>query len=212
VFAPGDVVISLNYDCLLEGLLDCFNKWSPNGGYGIQPIYLGEKGWPPSSIKVLKVHGSISFKSSPRGDSPERLSVNFDINGHFFPRSGKHSNLRYGSDEATTYVIAPSYVKVPTVEMFRLILLAIHESAKAKNLIIVGCSLRPEDGYLRLICTNFLESDSKGGHRLIIVDPAAVRVGDGLKEFWGVDIANELILVECSIESAVVKLLDEMVV
>ena len=31
VFSPGDVVISLNYDCVFEGALDCRGKWSPKG-------------------------------------------------------------------------------------------------------------------------------------------------------------------------------------
>ena len=32
--ADGDVAISLNYDCVFEGSLDCIGKWSPKGGYG----------------------------------------------------------------------------------------------------------------------------------------------------------------------------------
>ena len=31
----GDVAVSLNYDCVFEGALDCRRKWSPNGGYGL---------------------------------------------------------------------------------------------------------------------------------------------------------------------------------
>jgi hypothetical protein len=30
----GDVAISLNYDCVFEGALDCVGRWSPKGGYG----------------------------------------------------------------------------------------------------------------------------------------------------------------------------------
>jgi hypothetical protein len=33
-FAKGDVAVSLNYDCLLEGALDICRLWSPNEGYG----------------------------------------------------------------------------------------------------------------------------------------------------------------------------------
>jgi hypothetical protein len=38
VFTSGDVVISLNYDCVLEGALDCRGKWSPKGDTDIRLI------------------------------------------------------------------------------------------------------------------------------------------------------------------------------
>lgn len=34
VVAYNDVIISLNYDCLLEGALDYYKVWSPSRGYG----------------------------------------------------------------------------------------------------------------------------------------------------------------------------------
>ena len=33
ILQPNDVIISLNYDCLLEGILDYYEVWSPNNGY-----------------------------------------------------------------------------------------------------------------------------------------------------------------------------------
>jgi hypothetical protein len=35
IFADNDVIISLNYDCLLEGVLDYHEVWSPKGGYAV---------------------------------------------------------------------------------------------------------------------------------------------------------------------------------
>ena len=54
------------------------------------------------------------------------------------------------------YVIAPSYVKVPRVEIAYLMLEALSESAKANRLIIIGSALRKEDSFLTLIITTFL--------------------------------------------------------
>ena len=34
VFKEADVVTSLNYDCVFEGVMDLGGKWTPNGGYG----------------------------------------------------------------------------------------------------------------------------------------------------------------------------------
>src|SRR5207249_2139074 len=63
----GDVTISLNYDCLLEGALDCREKWSPLGGYGLprdSPLFTPNE-YPRSPVTVLKIHGSASFIIAP---------------------------------------------------------------------------------------------------------------------------------------------------
>lgn len=65
VFNSGDVVISLNYDCVLEGALDCRGKWSPKGGYGSpfdHPLVRDE--FSTSPVTVLKIHGSASFEAN----------------------------------------------------------------------------------------------------------------------------------------------------
>jgi hypothetical protein len=63
VFKEGDVVISLNYDCVFEGVMDWGGKWTPNGGYGTvlnDPLIVNDS-MDPSPVKVLKIHGSASF-------------------------------------------------------------------------------------------------------------------------------------------------------
>ncbi len=75
-FTPGDVAISLNYDCVLEGVLDLREKWSPNGGYG-SPIDLpsGSCSFRKSPVKVLKIHGSSSFQIAAYCDKPNARHV-----------------------------------------------------------------------------------------------------------------------------------------
>jgi hypothetical protein len=55
-FAQGDVAISLNYDCLLEGALDCTGKWSPNGGYGSMSHPLVEDDNCDASSRIFSIN------------------------------------------------------------------------------------------------------------------------------------------------------------
>lgn len=84
VFTRGDVVISLNYDCVLEGALDCRGKWSPKGGYGsaFDDRIRGDD-FSKSPVSVLKIHGSASFVIAPYGRKPEASAVNFVFDERF---------------------------------------------------------------------------------------------------------------------------------
>lgn len=212
VFASGDVVISLNYDCVLEGALDCRGKWSPKGGYGYpfdQPLLRDDK-FLKSPVTVLKIHGSASFAIAPYGDKPEASAVNFVFDERFFPRSAKNTHFGYGARTGGTYLIAPSYVKVPTVEMAYLMLDALSASATATNLVIIGSALRPEDGFLTLILTNFLRQPSWRKRRVFIVDPAANAISSRLKKFWGVDVSSQIVPIEGYLEASVPFLVESL--
>lgn len=84
----GDVVVTTNYDCLVERCLFAQHKWSPHDGYGFdvrlttvqpgdaplsRPTSLPGRLQVPSAVTVLKLHGSIGwttrspqFKLGPR--------------------------------------------------------------------------------------------------------------------------------------------------
>ena len=87
-------------------------------------------------------------------------TVSFEVNGNFFPRSEKYTHFGYGGGTGKRYVIAPSYVKIPTIEVAYLMLDALEASTKADRLIIIGSALRPEDGFLTMLATNFLRQPS----------------------------------------------------
>lgn len=68
----GDTVISFNYDCLMDAALRrrSGKSWNAKEGYGV-PISSGAEAWhdhsgrgriAASSIKLLKVHGSLNWK------------------------------------------------------------------------------------------------------------------------------------------------------
>lgn len=207
-FSPGDVAVSLNYDCVLEGALDCRGKWSPRGGYGSLNNPLVSDDSPSSPVTVLKIHGSANFVIAPYADKPTANAVNFVFDECFFPRSAKNSHLRYGAGTGRSYVIAPSYVKIPTVEITYLMLDALSASTKAKNLIIIGSALRPEDGFLTVLVTNFLRQPSWCDRKIIVVDPAAKAISNRLKDYWGVDVFSQILPIEDRLEASVVRLLE----
>jgi hypothetical protein len=189
-FAQDDVAISLNYDCLLEGALDCAGKWSSNGGYGsMSHPLVQDDNCDPSPVTVLKIHGSASFRSAPVGNAPGAKWIGSVVNKSFFPRSAQ--NMDFGLVKAgDPYVIAPSYVKVPKVEIAYLMLEALSESAKANSLIIIGSALRKEDSFLTLIVTNFLHQPSWERRKIIIVDPCADVIREKLKGYWGANVSS----------------------
>src|SRR5919198_4268019 len=86
-----------------------------------QPL-ISDKDDVTSPVAVLKIHGSTSFRIAPYLDKPGSRAVNFAVNEDFFPRSGKNRHFEYGLSEKESYLIAPSYVKMPTVEIAYLML------------------------------------------------------------------------------------------
>jgi hypothetical protein len=183
VVSEGDVFVSLNYDCILEAVLDCARKWSPNGGYGVLHNPLVDDR-PLSRTKVLKIHGSTSFVSAPAFDAPEIRMINFRINENLFPVSGAAAHLGYGAGLRRPFVLAPSYIKIPTVEIHMLMLEALRAASDLNMLVIVGCGMRREDSFLMLLMATFLHR--KVGARIVLVDPRAHEIANNLSNYWTV--------------------------
>lgn len=207
--SAGDTAISLNYDCVFEGALDCCNKWSPNGGYGFlsNPL-ISDKEEIRSPVVVLKIHGSASFRIAPYLDKPGSSAVNFAVNERFFPRSGKNRHFEYGMGIGDSYLIAPSYVKVPTVEITYLMLDALKAVANAETLIIIGCGLRPEDTFLTLLVTDFLRQPHWPERRIIVLDPQAEVIISRIKAYWGVDVSCCMVPIQGCLQNSVGALIE----
>jgi len=172
VFHPGDFVVCLNYDCLIEGLLDRQNLWSPIGGYGSIRNRVAEMDlYEESPIKVLKIHGSSSFIRKPVGGSNIEFSIGFVINDFLFPSSGKDKQFGFFRDQAYQAIIAPSFVKKPTAPLLSAMCDSMDAAASASNFIIIGCGLRPEDGFLMLLLRRFVQQALNREIRIVIVDP-----------------------------------------
>jgi hypothetical protein len=190
IISDHDVIISLNYDCFLEGFLDSREAWSPKGGYHtIDADSLWNDSLPNNSrdIRILKIHGSESFRQAPILNKPELFSVHVEINAALFPRSGANKHLGAFRD-AGPYVIAPSFRKQFNVYLYYLLLDAIEFAVVAKNLIIIGCGLRPEDSHLWLVLTSFMRHPEWKKKRTFIANrKSSSETAARLKDFWRAD-------------------------
>lgn len=208
-FAQGDVIVALNYDCLLEGALDCRGKWSPKGGYGssLNHPLVDDAIFDASPVTVLKIHGSANFGIAPYADKQVASSVGFFFDEYWFPRSAKNTHFGYGAGTGRIYLIAPSYVKLPTVEIAYLMMDALAAAAIADRLIVVGCALRPEDAFLSLIVTQFLRQPNWSSKRIIVIDPHASGICERIRNYWGVNVSKQILGIEYNLENAVPALL-----
>lgn len=202
-FADGDVVISLNYDCVMEGILDLREKWTPNGGYGSDIVQLFINDLSKSPVTVLKIHGSASFVIAPDSGQSGASNVNCIIKKCFFPRSAKNRDMGYGAGTGRPYVIAPSYVKIPTREMNYLMLDALKASEQAKNIVIIGCSLRKEDTFLTVILTNFFRQPDWNMRRVFIVDLNAKEICSRLEKFFAASNPEHIVPIEMCLGKSV---------
>lgn len=190
ILSDNDVIISLNYDCFLEGFLDFHNLWSPKDGYDVIEGKIWGDSLPDNNhnIRILKLHGSESFRRSEFHNKPGSFTVGLKIDSTMFPRSGLNKNFGYKSD-AGPYVICPSFTKQLSVELHSLFLNAIRFANVAQNLIIIGCGLRPEDGHLWSILTSFMKNQSWKTKRTFILNwHQSANTAARLKDFWGVSI------------------------
>ncbi len=178
LFQPNDAIISLNYDCLLEGVLDYYEVWSPNGGYVNVENPLLDSPTNANNILIYKIHGSENFwEASPfgkNGPKKEQRCIGLVVNESIFPRSGQSRIFGYGGGqpEVRQYIIAPSFVKFPLMEMANMVNKLIPVARNAKSLVIGGCGLRREDMSLWLILASFLNRRLQSTKKLIIIDPS----------------------------------------
>ena len=206
--SDGDVAVSLNYDSVFEGALDCIGKWSPKGGYGyFQNPLIDDRDYSKSPVIVLKLHGSTTFGIAEYADKPQCKSVSFGFDECHFPKSAKNTHFGYGLGKGETYLIAPSYIKVPTVEITYLMIDALKAAEESQNLIIVGCGLRPEDSFLTLLLTHFLRQPQWQDRKIVIIDINANDIAIRIKNYWGVNIEKCIFPIEERIENSLESLL-----
>lgn len=202
IFSDGDVAISLNYDCVLEGSLDVCDKWSCNGGYGSIRHQL-TSGDHESPVKVLKIHGSSSFIRAPSIGGSVQYSISFEINDWFFPRSGNNRHFGYGAGRGNRYVIAPSYLKLPPIDIAYLMLDAMKATTDAENLVVIGSRLRKEDTFLWFLIANFLRQPNWLDRKIVIVDLNANEIATRISEYWSVDVSGQLVPIEGELKDSI---------
>ncbi|PKM99777.1 MAG: hypothetical protein CVU78_04530 [Elusimicrobia bacterium HGW-Elusimicrobia-2] len=193
ILAQNNVIVDLNYTTFTAALLDYYEVWSPNGGYsefiGNTAIKCRDKIHKNEDIKNIllhKIHGCENFRLCNYLKSSETY-IGVEINSKFCPKTSQ----RYGAyDEglhAKPYVIAPSYIKIPHEQIERLIIDTIEKMDIAKNLIIIGCGLRPEDSVLWLMLSSFFKKvyTRSMEKKITIVDPEANFIGERIEKHFG---------------------------
>lgn len=179
LFRENDVIITTNYDCLLEGLVDYYGVWTPNKGYPRLDCPSPSCPKNPKNILIYKIHGSEHFIESPKASSTgvtENTTIGFPFNESIYPISGKSAYSDFGiPDLIGPYIIAPSFIKSPHHYIERIMIDALPVASEAKNLIIIGSGLRVEDSFLWLLLSAFLEPcvPDKRRKNLVIVAPDA---------------------------------------
>lgn len=204
ILKQNDSIICLNYDCLLEGALDYYGVWSPNEGYArINNMLSDSIPVNPKNIRIFKIHGSENFvESSVIGKNPTQTAIGFNINSSIYPKSGADKHFGGGAKEPKPYIIAPSFVKIPHVDIAAMMLDLLKVAEVARNLVIIGCGMRPEDNFLWLVLTCFLNKFLELRKRLVIISPSAGEIWKRISNYWVGDICQfaEVSLIPCGIE------------
>ncbi len=207
VLKQNDSIISLNYDCILEGVLDKLEVWTPNDGYAriLNPLTNSIPS-NPNNITIYKIHGSENFvESSVIGKNPNQTGIGFIINGSIYPRSGANSFLGGGAKDPRPYIIAPSFVKIPHVDIAAMMLDLLDVVRKGRRLAIIGCGMRPEDSFLWLLMTRFLNITQDNRKKLIILGPSSTEIWKRISNYWVGDICNfaDVLVIPCGLESGI---------
>jgi len=210
VLKPNDAIITLNYDCFLEGALDNYEVWTPNGGYaGIVNPNANSIPVNPKNIMIYKIHGSEHFvESSVMGDNRTQTAIGFKIDGSIFPKSGPNRQLGGGAVDPRPYIIAPSFVKIPHVEIADIMLEALDQVETAKNLTIIGCGMRREDNFLWLLLTRFLNKSFAQRKQLVILGPSSTATWERISNYWVGNVQRfaDVVVIPCGIECSIERL------
>ncbi len=180
---PGDVLITTNYDLVLEHFLWQTHRWNPNDGYAMgfsvvdmSPLEEPEMRSPqlarPSSNLLIKLHGSAGWylntdtdRAFVGMDALPRTCMGCDQGG--LPHEFKYEDL---------VMLYPGYLKFPGARRTDDSLRKLWNVARialqsASALYVIGYSLPPPDKGMRSLLS---ESVSKTAlKQIVVVDPSA---------------------------------------
>jgi len=142
-------ILNLNYDCVLDQGLYFSKRWSPFGGYCYPTFpHTDNENDSKDHILLLKMHGSCNFRDSEAGQE----YFNIEITDSIFPNIHADINSRLSDKQ---HILVMSYIKQFHNGIMSLWREAISFLRASEKLIIVGCSLREEDTFLRFALYHF---------------------------------------------------------
>ncbi|MBM7855887.1 hypothetical protein JOC37_002309 [Desulfohalotomaculum tongense] len=149
---PGDVVISFNYELLMDNALMATKSWYPGDGYGVKCNLLSSEVFTAdnsSAVHLLKLHGSLNWLYCTRC---RQLFTAVETAGENIRFICNHSSrvlcTHMGCRHPLIPIIIPptmmkNYDSMPfTQKLWRLARTAL---ANAHHIIIIGYSLPPTD-------------------------------------------------------------------
>jgi len=146
---PDARILTLNYDCVLDQGLYFSARWSPFGGYSYPTFpHTDNENASKDRILLLKMHGSCNFRESEEDQEYFRIEITDNI----FPNI--HANINSNSTDKP-HILVMSYIKQFHNGIMSLWRESISALKNAEKLIIVGCSLREEDMFLRFALYHF---------------------------------------------------------
>jgi hypothetical protein len=99
-----------------------------------------------------------------------------------------------------------------SVELESLLLDATRLARTARNLIIIGCGLRPEDSHLWLVLTAFMNNRQWKEKRTFIISPHASATANRIENFWRRKIFHQhrLLAINLGLEAGISQLGDAL--
>jgi hypothetical protein len=180
VLRDGDVLITCNYDLLLEQLLWDAGRWSPRDGYGLDfrivqllPGYEKAQLASPSLNRLLKLHGSAGWFENTRTG---RAFAGAELVS-FFVFGRDNGGLPNEFEFEDAQLLEPGYIKHPSLRphLEPLWTSAGQALREADQVFVVGYSLPPPDRSMAAFLTTALAQ--RDDVRLTIVDPSAATAG-----------------------------------
>ncbi len=174
---PRDVVVSFNYDCVLDYALRDYGrgKWNARSGYCFDGGYWGhnfkgETKWQPEkvasqndTVKLLKLHGSLHFKIEMPSDRQQKQNLKAKPTVELKVRPYTQQNgVRVFS------IIPPEWNKKfdegPIGDLW---IKAAQEVRRAKSVVVIGYSMPPND----LHSSTLFRTNIKHLNSLVVVNP-----------------------------------------
>ncbi|MCI0698359.1 SIR2 family protein [candidate division KSB1 bacterium] len=156
----GDNIVTFNYDLLVEQMLWKRGLWNPFDGYGFEFETGGNNEFPETKVQVLKVHGSINWRS-PDAIFHRNLELAIThphkdeslFEGLKIPKDG-HSKREFLQYPLYSHVLYPSFTKTQQyIWETDLIRKSVSAAETADEVFMLGYSFPEADPIANMIFT-----------------------------------------------------------